>query len=124
MHALQIELTKSPMSSADGNEVRGVLSAAKAPRMDENEADQENLYARKLAPGGDADRPPLRLLPQGRPQHVQRPRPKLPGTLNLTRKLPAPVRKAVTPTESATKTIPSEPSLPGKDILTCPGRPA
>ena len=110
--ALQIELSTSPMTSAHGIEARGASCATSGLFADEYGAEQENQHSCLAAPGHDPDRQPLRALPLGRTQHAQRPRPKLPGSLNLTRKLPAPVRKAVTATENASH-APSEASLPG-----------
>ena len=85
--------------------------------MDDFGAEQENQHSCKAAPSHDPDRQPLRALPLSGTQHAQRPRPKLPGSLNLTRKLPAPVRKAVAASENEAHT-PSEASLSGESSFT------
>ena len=110
---LQIELSTSPMTSAHGIEARGAPRATTGLNPGESGAEQENQHSCKAAPSHDPDRQPLRALPLGRTQYAQRPRPKLPGSLNLTRKLPAPVRKAVTTSENASH-APSEASLLGE----------
>ena len=101
------------MSSADGVEARGAPS-----RLDTVEfgAEQENQHSCNAVLSHYADRPPLRPLPLGKIQHAQRPRPKLPGSLNLTRKLSAPVRKATTVKENAAH-APAEASLPGESSM-------
>ena len=108
---MQVEL--SPLSSAGGMGARPAQPEAGALGLGKPQEDQENLNVHASAPSRDADRPPLQALPQARLPHVQRPRLKLPGSLNLTKKLGAPVRKASRASENATGKH-SEAALPGE----------
>ena len=97
---------------SEGVKVRGAPNTAVGLETDERGAEQENQYSCNAMSSHYTERAPLRTLPQGRTQHAQRLRPKHPGSLNLTRKLPAPVRKATMSAENAAHTS-SEAALPG-----------
>ena len=100
------------MSSAHGIEGRHALTEAEGQNASASGADQENMHSFKAGPSRDADRPPLKALPQGRSQPAQRPRAKPPGSLNLTKKLSAPVRETYRASEDALHR-PSEALLSG-----------
>jgi hypothetical protein len=101
------------MSSASGTGARPAQPETGALGLGKPHEDQENLDSHASAPSRDADRPPLQALPQARLPPMQRPRLKLPGSLNLTKKLGPPARKAGRASEYATGEH-SEAALPGE----------
>lgn len=107
------------MSSARGIEGKHALTGASSQNASASGADQENLHSFKAAPSRDADRPPLQALPQGRFQPAQRPRPKPPSSLNLTKKLSAPVRKTIRASENA-QDRPTEAASSGSSLHCVP----